>query len=85
MKITVEQTDKTVMIETQGGQVEARIWQGRTSTGIPCYAIISFVASPPGADQRKFARELQKMVKARPDAAAQPPVIRLKQENPDGN
>lgn len=39
MKITIESTSKVVQLEIDGVSVPARIWQGKTDSGVPvqCY------------------------------------------------
>ena len=44
MRITIENTDKIVMLETSEGEVPARVWQGHTESGIPVHAFITRIA-----------------------------------------
>lgn len=62
MKITIENTSKIVELVTENGRVPARIWEGKTSTGIPviCYVTRIAVADTEGyAAHDQFRRELE--------------------------
>ena len=41
MKIQLEQTDRIVELESDGGTVPARIWQGETESGIRVLAYVT--------------------------------------------
>lgn len=41
MKITIESTDKTVLLATADGDVPARLWQGTTESGIPVMCFVT--------------------------------------------
>ena len=58
MKITIESTDKIVTLNG----VPARIWQGKTDSGVELHAYVTRVAvrnDAPAEEQARFARELQ--------------------------
>ncbi len=38
MIVTLESTDKIVTLVINGAEVPARIWEGRTASGIECHA-----------------------------------------------
>ena len=44
MKITLESTTKIVDLVVAGCHVPARIWEGHTENGIPCFAFITRIA-----------------------------------------
>jgi hypothetical protein len=44
MKVTLESTTKVVQLEIDGRTVPARIWEGTTEGGIPCFAFITRIA-----------------------------------------
>lgn len=78
MKITIENTAKLVTLETDGGSVPARLWEGVTESGMPviCYVTRICPAVAP-SDPRigEFERELTEM--RRPSAAVQVIPLRL--------
>jgi hypothetical protein len=41
MKITIESTEKTVLLQTDTGEVPARMWQGETESGIPVFCFVT--------------------------------------------
>jgi hypothetical protein len=55
MKITLENTTK--MVQLNG--VPARIWEGKTESGIRVHAFITQIGVPDGEDQTQFQRELK--------------------------
>lgn len=55
MRINLESTTKTVYLNG----VPARIWEGKTDSGIPVHAYITRVAVEEGQDQSRFEQELQ--------------------------
>lgn len=58
MRITIENTDKIVNLETQSGVVPARVWEGQTESGIPLHCYITRVAVAVEHDFSQFEREL---------------------------
>lgn len=59
MKVQLESTSKIVQIESPGGSVPARIWEGHTESGIAVHAFITRIAAPAQADCTQFERELE--------------------------
>lgn len=59
MKISLSSTDKMITLIVNGTEVPARIWQGRTDSGIEVHAYITRIAVKAGDDTREFERELQ--------------------------
>jgi len=55
MRITIESTTKTVFFNG----IEARIWEGKTDTGIPCHVYVTRIAVDRDEDSSEFDRELQ--------------------------
>ena len=58
MKLTLQSTTDTGTVEVNGAQVPARIWLGKTESGIPVVAFITRLAVPDGYDPTEFEREL---------------------------
>jgi hypothetical protein len=54
MKVTLHSTDKIVTVNGH----QARIWEGTTEGGTPCFAIIPRIACPIAANAAEFEREL---------------------------
>ena len=67
MKITIESTSKVV--ELNG--VPARIWEGRTASGIPVHCFVTRIAVHKSEDASQFEAELkeQRPPSAEVDAA----------------
>jgi hypothetical protein len=55
MRIVIESTTKTVTLNG----VPARIWEGKTDSGIPCHAYITRIAVDREEDSREFDADLQ--------------------------
>lgn len=68
MKITLESTSKIIYLDG----VPARIWEGRTDTGIPVQAFITRLAVHNDQDQAQFQKELQICREPSPAAQAWP-------------
>ena len=68
MKITIENTSK--IVELNG--VPARIWEGKTDSGIPVHCYVTRIAVRNGADHSQFERELQETRAPSADVAAIP-------------
>jgi len=68
MKVTLESTSK--IVELNG--VPARIWEGRTESGIPIHCYVTRVAVDRGADASEFERELKEQRVPSPEVAAIP-------------
>lgn len=54
MKITIESTDR--LVEVNG--VPARVWEGKTESGIGVVCCVTQIAAPVAADDSEFQREL---------------------------
>jgi hypothetical protein len=59
MKVTLESTSKIVTLQTQFGDIPARVWEGETENGIPCHAFITRIAVDKKDDATEFERDLQ--------------------------
>ena len=59
MKIEIESTSKIVTLITKTGEVPARIWEGKTASGIPVHCYITRIAIAEGLETTEFARELR--------------------------
>jgi hypothetical protein len=55
MKIEIESTTKTVTLNG----IPARIWEGKTASGIPIHCYVTRIAIAKDADASEFERELQ--------------------------
>lgn len=61
MKITIESTSKTVVLEGGGKPVTARVWEGATEDGIQVHCLIVRIAhdiNEPAAVADRFAAQL---------------------------
>ena len=67
MKIELESTTKLIELEINGVSVPARIWEGKTASGIPVHTYITRIAAPDVERLDEFERELQEH---RPPSAA---------------
>jgi len=73
MKVTLESTSKVVDIRFPSGvDVPARVWEGKTDTGIPVHCFITRVAVGRNEDQSQFETELLECREPSPDVAAIP-------------
>ncbi len=79
MKITIESTSKIVTLIARGGEIQARVWQGETESGIPVQCFITRISpeipeSDPYIDQRtmEFERDLKRQADPRPTVEAIP-------------
>jgi hypothetical protein len=70
MKLEIESTEKIVTLAINGRDVPARVWQGKTDTGIEVHCYITRVAvrngEPPEVFER-FERELKEHSPMRPE------------------
>lgn len=55
MKITIESTERTVLVNS----VPARVWEGKTESGIEVVCLITRIAAPSRRDLSEFDRELK--------------------------
>ncbi len=72
MKITIENTSKIVTSVVGGRDVQARVWQGETESGIPVQCFVTRIApeiptSEPHIDELtiEFERELKRQAAPR--------------------
>jgi hypothetical protein len=72
VKITLEPTTKLVELKTSTGTVPARIWEGKTDSGIPVHAYLTRIAAPLTADLEQFERELKETRAPSPEVEAIP-------------
>ena len=75
MKVVLESTSKIVRLVVDGREVPARVWEGTTSSGIPCHAYITRIAVAPDQDAAEFEREL--LEQRRPSPAIEAIPLRL--------
>lgn len=59
MKINLESTAKIVTLTVNGIGVPARIWEGKTDSGIPVHCYVTRIAVDRNEDCSQFERELQ--------------------------
>lgn len=69
MIVTLHNTDKLVELNIDRVSVPARIWEGQTSSGIPCHAYITRIAVANDRDAAEFERELLEQRPATPAIA----------------
>ena len=75
MKIKIENTSKTVELITENGRVPARLWEGKTDSGIPviCYVTRIAVRDDAGYSAHdQFRRELEECRKPSAEVEAIP-------------
>jgi hypothetical protein len=68
MRITIESTTKTVTLN----DVPARIWEGKTDSGIRCHCYITRIGVERDEDSSEFERELQEHRAPSPEIEAIP-------------
>jgi hypothetical protein len=68
MKLTIEQTSKIVHLDG----VPARLWEGRTESGIPVHCYITRVAVRDDLDLSQFEQELSEQKAPSAEMAAIP-------------
>ncbi len=68
MKIEIESTTKIVQLNG----VPARIWVGKTESGIPVHCYVTRIAVAKDADASEFERELQEHRAPTPEIEAIP-------------
>jgi hypothetical protein len=73
MKITVESTSKFVELRIGQEMVPARVWEGKTELGVPCFAFVTHIAPAILADRltpeeaAEFTRDLEETRPPSPD------------------
>jgi len=79
MLITIENTEKIVELDIGGARVPARIWQGKTDSGIPVQCYVTRIApeipeTHPDIDRltSDFEAELRRVAKPRKTVEAIP-------------
>ena len=73
MKITLESTTKIVTINTEGPKdVQCRVWEGKTDSGIEVQCLIVRVAALKTDDLSQFEKELTECKAPSPDVQAFP-------------
>lgn len=64
MKVTLENTDKVVLLTIGEVTVPARVWEGVTDHGVACHAYITRIAVRDGDNAAEFERDLQETRRA---------------------
>ena len=59
MKITIESTEQMHELLVDRAKVPARLWQGKTESGIPVHCFVTLIAAPQSEDLGQFERELR--------------------------
>lgn len=72
MKITIESTKQVVTLTIDGATVPARLWEGRTESGIPVVCFVTLIRAPHDEDLREFERELEEHRAPSPETRAIP-------------
>jgi hypothetical protein len=77
VEVNLQSTTKIVKLTIEGEdgtrrEVPARIWEGRTASGIPCHAYITRIAVADNLDASEFERELVEHRRATPAIEAIP-------------
>lgn len=75
MKLSLESTDRLITLVVNGHDIPARIWQGKTPTGVPVHAYITRVAVSEGLGPESykiFEDELLEHAKPRAEIAGIP-------------
>lgn len=77
MKVELTSTTKIVMLATNDGVIPARVWEGKTDSGIPCHAYITRIAVAKDQDATQFDRELQECKPPSRDVSLVPSHLKL--------
>jgi hypothetical protein len=59
MKATIESTTRVVTLVGDKKSLQARLWEGKTESGIPFHLYVTRVSLDPKEDQTQFQRELE--------------------------
>lgn len=70
MKVELESTDQIVELELHGHVVPARVWVGKTASGVECHAFITRIAVHRELDASEFEQDLQEAHISLPGALA---------------
>jgi hypothetical protein len=68
MKITIESTTKIVQLDG----IPARIWEGKTESGIPVHCFVTRIAADKTQNLLQFEEELQEHRKPSPEIEVYP-------------
>jgi hypothetical protein len=69
MKLTISSTSQIV---TVNGSIQARVWEGKTESGIPVQCLIAQIAVDVNLRQEDFERELKETESPAPSVSAFP-------------
>ncbi len=58
MTITITSTDRVVEVQTPAGEIPARVWEGKTESGISVWCLVTRVGVYASSYQSQFEREL---------------------------
>jgi len=72
MEITIHPTTKIVYLTESCSAIPARIWEGKTSTGLNVYAFITRIATDADTDQTDFLAALKEQEVPSPAARSFP-------------
>lgn len=77
MKITIESTTRTVFVKpslhsSSSANIECRVWEGETASGIKVQCLIPRIAVTNGQDTAQFEAELKEQRAPSADVAAFP-------------
>ncbi len=75
MKIAAESTNKVVVFKLDKAEVQARIWEAQTETGVKCFLYVTRVMVDEHADHEQFQKEL--LEHKAPSAEAQEIPLRM--------
>lgn len=71
MEIILKSTTKMVEFDVNGTIVPARVWEGTTANGVPCFAFITRIGVSVDEDQSQFEQELGEATHRVPSPALQ--------------
>lgn len=72
MIVTLHSTTKLVELKATGGRVPVRIWEGKTSSGVPVQAYVTLISALATDDLTQFEAELKEQAPPSPEVAAIP-------------
>lgn len=72
MKIMIENTTEMVMLTGPNGQIECRVWEGKTERGVKVQCLIPRIAALSSEDLSQFESELREMRAPSAEARAFP-------------
>ena len=59
MRMTIESTERVIVIQAQGVAVPARVWEGHTEKGVPVAVLVTRIAAHAEHDQAEFEQDLK--------------------------